>query len=65
MQYLLYKYGCIYKKGKNMHNLTPTQIDELLKLVANGVKAYHTGNAVTQAQALINWMQTNAPDYLK
>jgi hypothetical protein len=52
------------QKRKNMHNLTPTQIDELLKLVANGVKAYHTGNAVTQAQALINWMQTNAPDYL-
>lgn len=48
-----------------MHNLTPTQIDELLKLVADGIKVYQSGYpAIQQAQALINWMQTNAPDYL-
>jgi len=48
-----------------MHNLTPAQVHELLQLLASGVKAYHNGNVSTQAAALTNWMQQNAPEYLK
>ena len=49
-----------------MHNLTPTQIDELLKLIANGVKSYRNGNGgFSEAQIIMSWMQQNAPEYLK
>jgi len=49
-----------------MHNLTPTQVDELLKLLATGIDSFRRGHAgFPEAQVIINWMQRNAPDYLK
>ncbi len=49
-----------------MHNLTSAQVHELLQLLASGIKAYQNGNLSSPAYfALVNWVQQNAPEYLK
>jgi hypothetical protein len=43
-----------------MHNLTQTQVDELLRLVAAAVKGYDNSRAL----AIVQWMRENAQSYL-
>jgi hypothetical protein len=48
-----------------MVNLTPEQIEELLQLIATGLKAHvQTGNATSHADLILAWMKNNAPAYL-
>ena len=47
-----------------MHDLTPEQVDKLLILVAEGIKAYQYGNPTRHIEAVIRWIEINAPEYL-
>jgi len=47
-----------------MHNLSPSQVHELLQMLAIGIKDYRLGNPVQDIDKVIRWMAQNAPEYL-
>jgi hypothetical protein len=49
-----------------MPYIDPDKLDQLLKLIASGVKQHlATGDAKQFAVPVIDWMKQNAPSYLE